>query len=412
MLMRRKLCGVLNKITDSNFESMSDRIVPLAVSVERSENSELLDTFVRMIFQRGLSDTRFTDVYVNLCQKIVDELEGERSQWRRVDLFHIGNPMVCFETSLRVLSQYEFDRIVDSGDLETLLIFSKFVGGLFTEGVLYVSDVQSILDDLFARARYSNGHSVAIRRFLSPVLDAFNASQFLDLLAIFPRVENILQEGKISSMTRYIMMHLHDEILYPQPQDAFSSSRQRIEVYGLDVDDSDLESADDLQEDLARILRACDEQARYTIFRRDFIRGVRFFQELRVDDRHLFVSSLLSIVFSSGGFDDAAFIAGLFSRDAIRDLCRYGDAFIEGFGPSMADLEDICLDVPDAYPMMALMVHSSALSTSVVTDLASLIRPTTSSSSNPRERFLEAYSFAALKSESAVQSSVEEEADD
>ncbi|KAK7691740.1 hypothetical protein QCA50_005140 [Cerrena zonata] len=403
--MHRKLCGILNRLTPSNFEAQSNRLVQLAILVEKTEDSDLLDAFVRKIFRCGLSQPSLTDVYVELCQKVVDELEGERSRWRKVDVFHIGNPMVSFDTSLKLLVQYEFDRIVDSGDFRSLKTYATLVGGLLVGGVLLPNDVQGILDDLFQRTLVNDDHTVAICRFLGPVLDAFSASQFLDLLGVFGHVEHILRQEKVSPKTRYLMLNLHDEMVYPQPLDAFSSTRQRIEVYGLD-DGSDVESLSEREDfaesteetveeaveeemsvDEERLRRTCRTEAREDILRRSSIRIQRFFEILKPHHRHIFVSSLLSTVFQFGDEDDATFIAAMFSSDMVRNLCYSCDAFVEGFKPEITVLEDTSIDVLEAYSMMALMLQATGLSTSTVTDIAAFV-----GSTDTYERFLEAYS--------------------
>lgn len=203
--MCRTLRGLLNKIAKANFESISDKIVQLAISVEKTENPQVLDTFVRTIFKSGIVDGIRVDVYATLCQKIVDELEGERGRWKRVDLFHLGNPMDCFETSFRLLSQYEFDRIITGESLDNLLAFMAFVGELLVEGVVFPDDVHGMLDTLFRHAVHDDGYAVAIYRFLARVVGAFNASQVLEPLMIVLRIEALLEEN-ITVKARYLMM--------------------------------------------------------------------------------------------------------------------------------------------------------------------------------------------------------------
>lgn len=217
--MRRNLCGLLNKLTKTNFEPISDRIVRLAVSVERTDDDDILDAFVQQIFSRGILDSIHVDLCASLCQKIMDDLEAERSLWRRVDLFHLGNPMKCFETSLRLLSQYEFDRLVDSGfhcrgDWDRIATFSEFVGELLVGGVLLSNDVTAILDFLFHNAPLaspdpdgSGEYAVAICRFLHPILKAFNAFALLEPLAVVARLEYVLQDGShLSLKARFMLM--------------------------------------------------------------------------------------------------------------------------------------------------------------------------------------------------------------
>lgn len=147
------------------------------------------------------------------------------------------------------------------------------------------------------------------------------------------------------------------------------------------------EAAEEVSVDEERLRRTCRSEARDDILRRNFARAERFLELLKPHHRHIFISSLLSVVFSFGDEDDAGFVAAMFSNDRIRRLCEDCDAFLEGFRPEMAVLEDTSIDVHEAYSMMALMLHATGLSHSIITDIAAFI-----GSSDACERFLEACS--------------------
>ncbi|KAI0079297.1 hypothetical protein K474DRAFT_1592343 [Panus rudis PR-1116 ss-1] len=408
-VLRRRLCGYLNKLTQSTFDSVSQSIVQLAILVEKTDDPDVLDVFSRTIFQRGMSENIYTDLYVAICQKIVDETEGERSKWRKVDVFHIGNPMACFETSVRLLAQFEFDRII-ANDVQTLPNFMRFVGGLVVEAILLPNDVHAMLDDLSLRATTDDQFTLALSHFLSPVLHAFNASQLLDMLGIHTSVECILADERISSRTRYILMSILDKVVYPQPQDVFASSRQRIEAYGLDSDDSsDAEFSDGAEETGAfassQLWVACKEHARYCMLRRDVEPAMHLFQRLRPEHRYVFVSCLVSTVLASGDASDATFAGTVLGNQAIQELCREEEAVTEGFAQELDMLEDTSIDVPKAYILVATILHASALDLSSVETLSSSVlrsRP------NVKDKLLDTY-LTLRSSSSAVQS--EEESD-
>ena len=205
--MHRTMCGLLNKVTQANLDSLSHKMSILAIAVERTGDPHILETFVRSIYQHALTDSRQTKVYVGMCQKIVDELEEERNLWRKVDVFHLGNPMDCFETSLRVLSQFEFKHVYSTKDSQLLCTFAGFVGELLAEELIFPGDVDSMIRTLFADAsQNAEGSASALYRFVTRVTNSFQAIQLLTSLGIVDKVEELLtREDTLSPKVKYTM---------------------------------------------------------------------------------------------------------------------------------------------------------------------------------------------------------------
>ncbi|OBZ69664.1 hypothetical protein A0H81_10449 [Grifola frondosa] len=74
--VQRRLRGLLNKITAANFDSISDNVVALAASVERTGDTRSINIFAYSLVERSILNENLTGVLVKLCQKLVDELEG------------------------------------------------------------------------------------------------------------------------------------------------------------------------------------------------------------------------------------------------------------------------------------------------------------------------------------------------
>ncbi|KAH8087845.1 hypothetical protein BXZ70DRAFT_910133 [Cristinia sonorae] len=372
--MRRRLCGLLNKITKANLDSISSKIAALAVSVERTGDPDILDTFVRTIFQHSVSDPSRTRVYVELCQRVVDELERERSLWRKVDLFHLGNPMDCFETSLRLRAQYEFNYIIGVGQTETLRTFTGLVGELLVEELLFPDDVVAMVDTLFARAsRDEEASSAALHRFLSRITVSFGASQLLISLDIAERLEILLEGAEhLSPKVRYTMMNILDQVLYPRPHDAFSSSLLRSEIYGIDVSDtvgSDTSSVAETPG--ASYISSNDNQynTRQFLLTRDETAALEYLKVLELDQREVFISSLISAALSLGDVSDAQLVASLFSNHGVRQICEV-EVFVNAFAPELSSLQDTIIDVPHATRLLAIMLQGSPLPPSAVERMA------------------------------------------
>lgn len=205
--MQRALCGLLNKITAANFDAISDAILQWAVCVERTDDAASLDTLALYIISRGISDESRMELYAQLCQKIVDELQGERSRWRKVDPYSVGNPFHSFETTIQILARTQFERIASEGSAQALFALARFLGELLVHGILAASDVESIIEVLLSETeRNDEDCAVALCRLLSRVVQAPDASGIIDSLAVVDGIERVLQEDTISFKTRFLIM--------------------------------------------------------------------------------------------------------------------------------------------------------------------------------------------------------------
>ncbi|CCL99196.1 uncharacterized protein FIBRA_01211 [Fibroporia radiculosa] len=375
------------------------------MSVERTADPVLLDALAAQILERGLTDSLRPELYGGLCQRIVDELEGERNRWRMVELYHVGNPIHSFETAIQAQALAEIDRIVVHGSDEQLRVAARFLGELLVHGVLLPQDVGETIETLTTGAENNNeGHALALVAFLSPIFHAPDAIRLLESLVAIDGLEHILQEDSISLKIRYVIMNALDKATNPKPNDMFGTV-PRSEIYGLDVeedqDDFDTPSPPDVPERFSfppKITLQCHEKARAFFSYRQLPTAEEFFSALESKYRHVFVMSLVSSALSSSDHSDAMLVASLFSREPVRKLCWPADSFVQGFEHEVFMLEDTSLDIPPAFNLVAIMLHSCGLTRDRVEDLAYRISPR---ENRARDRFLHEYSALELAEDSA-----------
>ncbi|KAG9021328.1 hypothetical protein FRB95_002373 [Tulasnella sp. JGI-2019a] len=88
-LMNRKVTSLLNKLTTKTFDSISDEIIEWANKSERETDEKTLIDFLRLIFDKAIDESRWSEMYAKLCEKMVEQVSldasdrGLRSrQWR------------------------------------------------------------------------------------------------------------------------------------------------------------------------------------------------------------------------------------------------------------------------------------------------------------------------------------------
>lgn len=203
--LRRKLCGLLNKINHANYESVSSKIVACAAMVERTDPT-LLHQVAQNILQRVLSDPSRITLYADLCQMIVGDLEEERTQWRKVDAYYLGNALHSFETSLQDLSQSQLQLLQEVDDYHAVADLTSFLGSVVAYGVITMEEAGQVFDTLLDGIEHrQDEHIAAIRRFLKPIIHAAEASRILHALSVVNRLEHVLEDVTLSFKSRFFL---------------------------------------------------------------------------------------------------------------------------------------------------------------------------------------------------------------
>ena len=114
----RKVRALLNKLTLTKFDSISDQIIGHV----QSEHSDL-EHIVELVFVHAVTffDERFTQLYARLCRKIVDSAHAQVNVAAEGQLFR--------ERLLRRCEE-EYARVLD-GERRLRLGFIRFYGELF-----------------------------------------------------------------------------------------------------------------------------------------------------------------------------------------------------------------------------------------------------------------------------------------
>ncbi|KAH9941933.1 hypothetical protein B0H21DRAFT_752170 [Amylocystis lapponica] len=410
MRMKRALCSLLNKMTATNFDAISDAILQWAVAVERTDDAADLEILARWIVQRGIFDELHLELYAKLCQKIVDELQSERGRWRKVDPYSLGNPFRSFEGAVQGLARSEFEHIASEGSARALFALARFMGELLVHGVLAAGDIEGILDVLFAETeRNDEDCAVALCRLLSRVVQAPDASRIIDELAVIDGIERVLQEDTISFKTRFLMMSLLERAVELKPHDTFSSAQQRTEVYGLDLNsEEELEEASGASTgegssahgiSAEGLQQYCYAQAQSFLLSRNVASAEGTFSALEPQNRHHFVASLIAAALSSNDYADASFVGMLLSLASVHRLSQAEDSIMLGFIAEVVLLEDTVLDIPSAYRLMAVILYACGLGQNAVQDLT---MRAIADGSGSADRLLGEYLFLEADTEGAL----------
>lgn len=186
-------------------------------------------------------------------------------------------------------------------------------------------------------------------------------------------------------LVTYAKQSLLEQITYPQPRDAFNSSRERIEAYGIstDSDDESLMETDDV--DMDRLLQSCRERAGIFFAKRSHTYATRALQDLRPEHRQYFFRQLISDVLHRHDFSDARLVGSLWLLEDTHFLCEEDHTFLRGLEAELLVLADTVLDVPNACQLLATMLHETPLDVQI---LESLVWQSVTADSMLRDRLL------------------------
>lgn len=121
---------------------------------------------------------------------------------------------------------------------------------------------------------------------------------------------------------------------------------------------------------------------------RDIDEAVQCFDRLPEEHRHLLVDKLVSKAFD-GKEDDVKLVARLFTQASEKSCSP--SSFERGILPTLEFVDDISIDVPQAYSFIARLLHGAKLSQDAVEALASKINTDSDPIVPPRDKLLKEY---------------------
>ncbi|TBU31177.1 hypothetical protein BD311DRAFT_776380 [Dichomitus squalens] len=377
--IRRRLCGLLNKVAPANVDRIADHFATLAINLGRSGDVESVEAGGQMIVHRCTVDPTRIGLYAKLVQRAADALEGESLAWRSVDPYHLDDPATSLPAAVQSTLLANLVSALRGGCEQDACALAAFAGELLVFGILSPEDVKDVVVSVFQQVSGNSAiYCVLLCRMLRRIVNSTEASHLINSLSLVSRIEAVLEEDTISLMVRYMMTSLLDHCMYPRPQDAFADI-PRSEIYGLHddrVEDGPI-SAHSLQVVEAVERHALTEtfsQRARIFFKARSVAGVaQFFHTLRADERHMFIATFISAAMGSGDEADAAAVASLLSAPSIRRVLAEDPCSIKIFEAETITLEDTVLDYPSAYGAMATMLHGASIPIIAVEDLASRI---------------------------------------
>jgi hypothetical protein len=125
---------------------------------------------------------------------------------------------------------------------------------------------------------------------------------------------------------------------------------------------------------------------------KDLNEATCYFEALPPNHRHLLVDKFVSQIDAKDS--DVALISQLFSQVSVVGTCS-PEAFEHGFKPTIEALDDIALDVPSAYKVMAKFLRGSKLSRESVDRLAQGIATYGEPMVHPRDVLMKEYDAIA-----------------
>ncbi|RDX49252.1 hypothetical protein OH76DRAFT_542454 [Lentinus brumalis] len=377
-IARRKMRGLLNKVTPANAESLAGQFSLLVVQMEKSGDSILVESCVRMLVKQCASDPARTDLVAKLVQRAVDEAEGESLRWRSVYPYHLADLSTSLPTSLRPILLEELGGALRDGREANANALSSFAGELLVLGVLTCDDLHDVVGLLFGgTSKGSKLYCIVLCRMLRRIVISTEASHIIDGLGLLELIEEVLKEDTISLQVRYVMMSMLDHCSYPRPEDAFDSDSKRNEIYGFH-DDTDYEHlpGTPLPASSPKILEEQCTRAAHALFAtRNLAASEKCYLSLSPSDRIQLLRTFIMEAMASGTDYEAALVASFLSLPSLRrgGGAQFQTELVKAFEPHVVMLDDTALDIPLVYRTMALMLHASGLPMPAVEDLAARI---------------------------------------
>ncbi|KAG2109253.1 uncharacterized protein F5147DRAFT_153182 [Suillus discolor] len=240
-LEQRKICGLLNKLNVTNFDSVSTKLIERLTDCGRRGCAEIIEAFAVSIALRAVEDTQRSSLYAYLCKRVDRELEMEDRRWTWLNDGTRQSSHPSFASILIEACESRFTQALDE-QAAHLFPLIEFIGDLLLDGVLPVTDVQDLVQQLFSLAEQGQeGSAIALSRLCRRVAREQEGMHILEQLGASGSIERVLEEDIITPKARYLLMAVVD-LFHQELVDVFDSAALRNEIYNLDDDEQEVSS--------------------------------------------------------------------------------------------------------------------------------------------------------------------------
>eukprot|EP00189_Rhodosorus_marinus_P013372 CAMPEP_0184738478 /NCGR_PEP_ID=MMETSP0315-20130426/1094_1 /TAXON_ID=101924 /ORGANISM="Rhodosorus marinus, Strain UTEX LB 2760" /LENGTH=822 /DNA_ID=CAMNT_0027206177 /DNA_START=228 /DNA_END=2696 /DNA_ORIENTATION=- len=221
----RKVHGILNKLTYSRFDTLSEQLVSSGVD----SNKENLEITIELIFDKALSEPQFAGLYTELCAKLNTQLKplkgpkGEELTFRKLLLARCREKFVQ-KTKIEGATPEE-TQALRSQERRRVLGNAIFVGELFKKSLISEKvmhqNVQLLLTD--ATKQMDEEAMESLAKLLSVVgkaLDRPEARSWMDVY--FQKIKDFSVDPEVSSRIRFVLvdlLELRENAWTPRRQD-------------------------------------------------------------------------------------------------------------------------------------------------------------------------------------------------
>jgi hypothetical protein len=239
-LEQRRICGLLNKLNVTNFDSVSTKLIERLTSCRRRGGVETIEAFAASIALRAVDDSQRSSLYAYLCRRVDRELEMEDRRWTWLNDGTRQSSHPSFTSIIADVCESRFTQALDERAAH-LFPLVEFIGDLLLDGVLPIADVQDLVHQLFTLAEQGQeGSAIALSRLCRRVAREQDGMYILEQLGASGSIERVLEEDIITPKARYLLMAVVD-LFHQELVDVFDSGL-RHEIYNLDDDEQEVSS--------------------------------------------------------------------------------------------------------------------------------------------------------------------------
>jgi hypothetical protein len=190
--------GILNKLSDKNFELLFEELTLLNI-----ETKEQLDEYVNLVFIKAIREPNYSDMYSRLCKKLSIITIDDNTTFRELLLNR------CQDLFISTIAQ-----VVDPEDtMAKMKIFGniKFIGELYNEELLTNNIIYGCFMELFKNVVKQNSIAVeCIVKLMSAVGSNFLQRDKKLIMKCYERLQTVKKIPKICKRDKFMIMDLED----------------------------------------------------------------------------------------------------------------------------------------------------------------------------------------------------------
>jgi len=209
--------GLLSKITDNNFEDISNDIFDKNIDTEEKKT-----ILIEQIFKKAINENKFCDIYAKLCIDIMNKFDAPSKTSFKHNMLNkcqcmfmdaIESPIFEEVTEISISADQEIPEVKSSffKNKNMILGCMGFIGCLYLQSMLTTKIIDNCFTTMFSQFENEKYYTVDCMCALMIVIGNKYSKESPNAKQTFDNIDNLKNDESVSVKEKFVLMDLAEK---------------------------------------------------------------------------------------------------------------------------------------------------------------------------------------------------------